>query len=407
MQILRKTVLSHGLLVLIFCILMTAFSRGMGETYGVFLVPLSEHFNWERAAVTSVYSIYMLSLGVGSLIAGMVFDKFGARIIYLVGTAFLAISYSMAVFLENLFQFYLFIGLFGGLGAAMIGIIPAQSLISRWFNRRLGTALSLAYAGQGLGTLIMAPTAQFFIAWFGWSKAYSYAGICFFILLILITILPWKAISEGANNNPRRAEGGKPAGGPSLLEGLKTSSFWGFFFIFGITAFSIFGVSLQIVAYLVDYGFSETESALCFGFVGMLAFPGMALTGLAADKWPRHLVASVSYALSLLGIGALALIQIFPNWALLTVFMIGFGLSAGARGPIITTLMAELFAGRGLASIYGASNLGQGLGAAIGAYSSGLLYDLTGNYNTGFLLYSCLVLVAASLFWLIPEIRKA
>ena len=158
-----KTLTNPAALILIFCILMTAFSRGMGETYGVFLVPLSDHFHWGRGYVTSVYSIYMLSLGVGSLVAGMIFDKFGARIIYLFGTGLLAISYSMAGSLNNLLEFYLFVGLFGGVGAAMIGIIPAQSLISRWFDRRLASALSLAYAGQGLGTLIMAPTAQFFI----------------------------------------------------------------------------------------------------------------------------------------------------------------------------------------------------------------------------------------------------
>ena len=36
---------------------------------------------------------------------------------------------------------------------------------------------------------------------------------------------------------------------------------------------------------------------------------------------------------------------------LLAIFIVCFGLSAGARGPIVTTQMAELFAGRGLASI--------------------------------------------------------
>ena len=84
-----------------------------------------------------------------------------------------------------------------------------------------------------------------------------------------------------------------------------------------------------------------------------------------------------------------------------------FGLSAGARGPIITTLMAQQFAGRGLATIYGATNLGQGVGAAAGAFASGWLYDLTGGYNAGFLLCSVFTFMGASLFWLVPEIRYA
>jgi len=89
------------------------------------------------------------------------------------------------------------------------------------------------------------------------------------------------------------------------------------------------------------------------------------------------------------------------------VFVIGFGLSAGARGPIISTLMAEIFAGKGLASIYGATNLGQGLGAATGAFLSGFLFDLTDGYNFGFLVCSIFTLLGAILFWIVPQIRYA
>jgi len=133
----------------------------------------------------------------------------------------------------------------------------------------------------------------------------------------------------------------------------------------------------------------------------------MTLTGLAADRWPEHIIASVSYALSFVGIAALALLQIYNSWWLLGLFVLTFGLSAGARGPIITTLMARIFAGRGQASIYGASNLGQGLGAAVGAFGSGLLFDLTGGYNTGFVLCTLFTFIGAALFWLVPEIRYA
>ena len=91
----------------------------------------------------------------------------------------------------------------------------------------------------------------------------------------------------------------------------------------------------------------------------------------------------------------------------LILFIVGFGLSAGARGPIITTLMAEIFAGKGLASIYGATNLGQGLGAATGALLAGLLFDLTGDYNFGFLLCSIFTFLGAILFWTVPQIRYA
>ena len=179
------------------------------------------------------------------------------------------------------------------------------------------------------------------------------------------------------------------------------------FFIFCFTAIGIFGISLHVVAYLVFVGFSEVEAAFSFGIAGMLNFLGMVLTGLAADRYPRHLVATVSYALSFMAIFSLAFMQVTSSMIFLVLFIIGFGLSAGARGPIITTLMAEIFAGKGLASIYGATNLGQGIGAATGAILAGFLFDLTGGYNFGFILCSIFTFCGALLFWVIPQIRYA
>jgi len=387
--------------------MMTALSRGMGESFGVFLLPLSSHFSWDRAEVASIYSFYMLSLGIGSLISGILFDKFGPRFNYMFGMGLLAIAYGLSGYLNSIWQFYLILSFFGGVGASMVGVIPAQSLISRWFNKNLGSALSIAYAGQGLGVLILAPLSQLSIVEFGWQLSYGYAALAFLFLFILASLLPWSFISKGASDNPRKTLNGKLSRGISLKEALKSNIFWGFFFIFGFTAIGIFGISLQIVAYLIYIGFTEVEAAFSFGAAGILSFAGMAITGFAADRWPRHLVATFSYGLSFIGIIALALLQIYLSNILLIIFIIGFGLSAGARGPIITTLMAEIFAGKGLASIYGASNLGQGLGAAIGAFLAGLFFDLTGNYNSGFILCSIFTFFGALLFWVVPQIRNA
>jgi len=325
----------------------------------------------------------------------------------MVGTGLLAIAYGFLGQLTSVWQFFILLGLFGGIGASMVGVVPAQSLVSRWFNKNLGTALSIAYAGQGLGVLIMAPLSQISIDKYGWQLSYQYFSYVFVILFLLALILPWKKISEGAQNNPRKTLNGKVVGGISLIEAIKSKTFWGFFFIFCFTAVGIFGISLQVVAYLVFIGLSKVEAAFSFGIAGMLSFAGMVLTGLAADKWPRYIVASFSYLLSFIGIFSLALMQIYPSFFLLVVFVIGFGLSAGARGPIISTLMAEIFAGKGLASIYGATNLGQGLGAATGAFLSGFLFDLTDGYNFGFLVCSIFTLLGAILFWIVPQIRYA
>ena len=396
-----------SLFVLFYCLTLTSISRGAGETFAVFLLPLSSHFSWDRASVSSIYSIYMVCLGIGSLLSGLSFDKYGPRFNYMVGLGLLSIAYGLLDSLSSIWQFYIFLGILGGLGASMVGVIPAQSLVSRWFDKNLGTALSIAYAGQGLGILIMAPLSQISIDHYGWQASYKYISYVFIILLIIASFLPWKKISSGSKDNPRKTNNGKATGGISLKEAIFTKTFWGFFFIFCFTAIGIFGISLHVVAYLVFVGLSEVEAAFSFGIAGILNFIGMVLTGLAADRYPRHLVATVSYALSFMAIVSLAMMQFYTSVIFLILFIIGFGLSAGARGPIITTLMAEIFAGKGLASIYGATNLGQGIGAATGAFLAGFLFDLTGGYNFGFLLCSIFTFCGAVLFWTIPQIRYA
>ena len=396
-----------SLLVLFYCLTLTSISRGAGESFAVFLLPLSTHFSWDRASVASIYSIYMVCLGLGSLLSGLSFDKYGPRFNYMVGLGLLSIAYGFLGNFSSIWQFYAFLGILGGLGASMVGVIPAQSLVSRWFDKNLGAALSIAYAGQGLGVLIMAPLSQISIDHFGWQLSYKYISYVFIALLIFVSFLPWKKISSGSKNNPRKTKDGRAVGGVSLKKAIQTKTFWGFFFIFCFTAIGIFGISLHVVAYLVFVGLSEVEAAFSFGIAGILNFVGMVLTGLAADRYPRHLVATVSYGLSFMAIFSLAFMQVNSSIIFLVLFIIGFGLSAGARGPIITTLMAEIFAGKGLASIYGATNLGQGVGAAAGAILAGFLFDLTGGYNFGFILCSIFTFCGALLFWVIPQIRYA
>ena len=403
----RPAQVMPALLIFAFCMMMIATSRGMGETYGIFLLPLTDHFGWNRASVTSVYSVYMVSYGLGSLLSGLVFDRLGPRANYGLGLAMLAGCYGFAGDLQSLVTFYVVVGVCGGVGAAMVGIVPTQSLLSRWFKRKRTTALSIAYAGQGIGVMLLAPAAQIAISAVGWQSAYQLASDGFIACFILILFLPWRRIAIGANDvaATTRPNISQVAPGLSLGEAVYRLEFWGFFTIFGASAISVFGVSLQAVAYLVEQGFSKVEAAFAFGFVGMLTILGIALTGILAERFPRHIVATGSYGLTIAGITALAALQFYQSWALLVIFVVCFGLSAGARGPIITAQMAELFAGRGLASIFGATNIGQGCGAALGAFLAGFLYDITGGYNTGFIVSLIFAVVGMAVFWLVPAIR--
>ena len=397
--------ISTGVGVIIFCLIMAAIGRGMGDTYAIFLLPLSNDLGLARSEVASIYAIYVAAMGVFSPLSGYLFDKFGSRPIYLGGILCLGIGYWLSGQLNTLWHFYVCMGIMSGFGAALIWQIPGQSLISRWFDKNLGTALAFIYAGFGFGILLLAPVANLLIESYGWRLTYQYFGLSFLCLLPFVAVLPWKMIEKGAPNNPRRTISGRAEGGFSLYEALKMRAYWAMFLIYFLTAFAIFGVSVQSVVYLVELGFGEFEAAGAFGIAGILSFAGMFLTGAAADRYGRSLVATISYLLTILGVIGLAFLQFVPEKSLILLWIIPYGLSMGARGPIIATLQAKLFAGRGLGAIYGMTMMGQGLGAGLSAWFGGLLFDLTGGYNLLFSISIFSSLVCIILFWITPEIR--
>src|SRR5690606_29203128 len=99
------------------------------DTYAVFLLPLEREFGWSRSQVTGVYSLYLLVNGFTAPLVGLVFDRLGPRAVYGAGVASLALAFLFASGIVTLWQFYLFIGIFVGLGVSLNGMVPASALL--------------------------------------------------------------------------------------------------------------------------------------------------------------------------------------------------------------------------------------------------------------------------------------
>lgn len=391
-----------GLGVLALCFVLNALARGAGETYAVFLLPIGAATGWHRGDLTSVYSIYMAANGLASPFVGLAFDRLGPRILYVLGLLCLGGGFLLAGSMTSLWQLYLSVGLMGGLGIASLGMIPASALISRWFDRRLATAMAVASTGLGTGTLVLVPVTQLLIEQDGWRAAYAWLGGGILAAALPVALLPWAAIARGRVGE--RRPGADPENGSGLWRAVRGRPFWALFLVFFLTAVAVYSVSLQSVAYLVEQGFSPLEAAGAFGFTGVLSIVGMLVTGTAADRYGNRVTATASYLCTVTGVAALFAMQTMPSFALVVVFVVFFGVSMGARGPIVSTISATLFAGRGLGVIYGTITTGQGLGAAVGSWVAGFLHDLTGGYDAGFLLSGVFVTTGIALFWTVPEL---
>jgi MFS family permease len=382
------------------------FGRGLGDTYAVFILPLEREFGWTRSQITGVYSVYLLVNGFTAPLVGLVFDRLGPRWVYGAGVACLGAAFFFASGLSDLWQFYLFIGVLVGLGVSLNGMVPGSALLSRWYRKRLSTAIGIAFAGVGVGTLVFVPLAQYLITHYDWRTTYRILGVALLAALPLVLfLLPWRNFAAGHPELARSKAKGT-AEGASVRAALRTRVFWGLAQVFFCTAAAMFSIVVQLVVFFIDAGFSPLTAASAYGALGFLSAFSIMLSGLVSDRFGYRQTVSASFIGTASGILLLVLITAVPSPALLAAFVLAFGLCMGVRGPIISSVSTRYFAGPNVATIYGSIYATNAIGAAFGALVGGLLHDLTGGYRVGLGFALVFVALAVLPFWTIPALRN-
>jgi MFS family permease len=379
------------------------FGRGLGDTYAVFLLPLERDLGWSRSELTSVYSIYLLVNGLTAPLVGLLFDRLGPRWVYGVGMASLGAAMLLAGGLTQLWQFYLFIGVLVGIGVSLNGMVPASALLARWYRERLSTAIGIAYSAFGIGTVLFVPLVQYLVGEYGWRVSYRILGWLLVALApIVVFAIPWKTFAAGAARHVAQ----KAGEGWTLRAALRSPVFWGLIQVFFCTAWGMFSIVVQLVAFFVEAGFSPIAAATAFGIVGLFSAMSVMGSGLVAERFGYRQTVTASIAGTLTGMSLLVALTIAPSWLLLVLFVPVFGFCMGVRGPIVSSVSARYFTGARVATIYGVVYASNAVGAALGAFAGGLLHDLTGGYQAALGMAMFFMLLAALPFWTVPALRN-
>jgi MFS family permease len=383
------------------------FGRGLGDTYAVFLLPLEREFGWTRSQLTSVYSIYLLTHGLTSPLIGFLFDRIGPRWVYGAGLACLGGAFFLAAGLTTLWQFYVLVGGLVGLGVSLNGMVAGSALLSRWYRERLSTAIGIAFSATGIGTILFVPLAQYLVANYDWRVAYRVLGLLALSLTPLVMLLlPWKSFTAGHPDHRREGKSRTGETGWTLRAAMRSPMFRGLGQAFFCTATAMFSIIVQLVAFLVDAGFSPLAAATAFGAVGLMSAISVMGSGFTSDRFGYRQTVTVTFVGTATGMLILLLLTYSPSMALLCVFVPVFGLCMGVRGPIIASISARHFAGPHVATIYGSIYSMNALGAAFGSLMGGLLHDLTGGYRVSLVVAMCFLALASSPFWTVRELRN-
>ena len=388
-------------------------SAAVMHSYPVYLVAYIEEFGWSRAETSLAYSVSQLVGGASSPLVGVLVDRLGPRRLLLLGGGILVLSLAVSAYVTALWQIVLLYGAVMTIGANCLGLVVFVPLLSRHFVRRRGMAISIVQSANGIARGVSAPLVQLSISFIGWRTTYLWqAGF------MALCTLPLAAMFRGSDPVRTPARGGappvtgtdlpaEPRRGWSLAEAMRTPHFWLLFAVYMFTGLGSFFVSLHQLAFAIDVGFDRIYAAEVLGMGAFLAVPGIVVTGTLSDYLGREVSALLAYGISILGVICALFITSPDQHLLLWLHACFFGLTWGARGPAITAKTADLFPGPRLGTILGVITIGSGLGAAIGSWGAGWVFDLSGSYRVAFLCSIASYAAGCVAFWALrrPPVR--
>ena len=392
-----------------------AISSALMHSYPVYLVAFIEEFGWTRAETSIAYSISQLVGGASSPFVGALVDRLGPRRLLLLAGGLLMFGLAVSAFVGALWQIIALYGVVMTIGANCLGLVVFVPLLSRHFVRRRGMAIAILQSANGFGRAVSAPLVQLGVSGIGWRPTYLVQAALMALVVLPLAALFRRAdpvvpaITDGAvPEGDSSAPAAPPRPGWTLTEAICTPHFWLLFSVYVFTGLGSYFVSLHQLAFAIDIGFDRIYAASVLGMGALLAVFGTMVIGTLSDYVGREISAILAYGISIVGVICALLITSSDQHLLLWLHACFFGLTWGARAPMITAKTADLFPGTQLGAILGVVTIGSGLGNALGSWGAGWIFDMTGSYRVAFSLSIAAYLCGVVAFWALrrPPVRR-
>ena len=400
----------YGWIIVLVSFLTLVLVMGTRFTFGVFYIRILAETGWSRAATAGIFSVSMLVYAISALGVGAAFDRLGPRRMFPVAALLLGAGYVLCSRITTLWQFYLYYGVIVGIGLTALGFIPHVSLVSRWFVRRRGLANSLALSGAGVGALLLSPLSEFLITRYGWRHGYLFYGVSIPALLIPLMLIWHRDHPASLGLHPDGDEPPHEVRHPLLVHEsagsarpymyvLTTKTFWALFFVVFSLAFNQMTLLVHQTQYLVDRGFNPEFAVWMLGLSGILRSGGSIVWGSASDRTGREMSFTLSALLGVIALCCLLMARAAAgNWIVIT-FVLLMGLGYGGVSVVYAAVAADLFQGRHFGKILGLLDIGFGLGAGMGSYLAGFLFDRFHSYDVTFYVVMALMLLSIACIW--------
>jgi MFS transporter, NNP family, nitrate/nitrite transporter len=314
------------------------------------------------------------------LVMGILVDHLKPKLAGIIGQVIVIAALAAAWFFGiHSYQQVLLLGI--GLGVAGASFAVALPLASRWYPpEHQGKALGIAGAGNS-GTAFAALLAPGLAAAYGWNNVFGLAAIP----LVLVLITYWAMAKDSPECPP-------PKSLADYLKVLKDKDAWWFMFFYSVTFGGFVGLASSLTIYFNDqYGLKPQTAgyftAACV-FAGSLVRP---MGGTIADRIGGIKTLSVCYVLAGIFLATVS-VGLPQDWMALGVFVCAM-LALGTGNGAVFQLVPQRFR-KEIGVMTGLVGMAGGVGGFYLASSMGYSKQITGSYQTGFLIFAALAFFA-------------
>ena len=391
--------------------------------FSLLFAPILDEFGWDRGVTAGAFSFGFLVSAALSPFIGRLMERRGPRVVIEMGVGVMTAGFLLATLVRQPWHLYATLGMLVGAGGNCLGYTAHALFLPNWFVRQRGLAMSLAFAGVGVGSIIVLPWLQTIIASDGWRAACWAAGLLVLALLApLNLLLRWKPEELGLEPDGDRASHDVAAASRrtnvvdpawvavdwTLARALRTARFWWIVVGYVTGMFAWYAVQVHQTKYLVEIGFGASDAAWALGFVSFAAIPGQIGFGHLSDRIGREWIWTVGCAGFAVCYLALLLMAHAPTPTLLYLMIASQGVLGYSLTSVIGAIPAEIFEGRHYGTIFGTLMLAAIAGGAAGPWLTGLLHDGTGSYTRAFwIAIGCCALSAMAIWLAAPRAVRA
>lgn len=347
-------------------------SLGIRHGFGIFLRPMTMDLQWPRATFAFAIAVQNLVWGFAQPLAGMVADRYGAGRVLVAGGLLYALGLAAMAQATTALELALSAGVLVGLGLSgtytiVFGVVGRSVSVER-----RSISLGLLSAMASFGQFVMLPYGQALISGIGWWWA----------LLILaanaLLILPLAIPLSRSRSAMAAASSVQQSVTAALAEARAHRGFWLLTLGFFVCGFQVVFVATHLPAYLLDKGLSVDAGMAALALIGLANIPGSYLAGYLGARFSKKRLLSGIYLARAAIIIAFISLPV-TEWTVYA-FAVALGLVWLGTVPLTSGVVAQIFGVQYLSMLFGIVYLGHQVGAFLGGWLGGLVFDATGSY---------------------------